>query len=100
MARLYQKSKINEVLKELEIKPVDNRVTSQEAASILTWRAKREHGIDYQYSDASVRRHVSLGNFKDVKQVSIRHSLYNVEEVFELPIKPRHKPKQNKVLTK
>src|SRR6266567_3131228 len=91
MARLYTRKQINEVLKELQIKPLENKVTSQEAARILTWRAKHEHNMEHEYTDATVRRHVALGNLKDVKQVSTRHSLYSVDEVFELPLKPRHK---------
>ncbi len=77
-------------LKELRIKPIENRITSQEAASILTWRANREYQIDCIYKEGSVRRHVALGNLKDVKRESSRHSFYNIDEVFEIPIKPRH----------
>jgi hypothetical protein len=90
MARLYTRKQMNEVLKELRIKPVEDRVTSQEAAAILSWRAKQEHQTDYTYTDRSVRRHVTLGNLKDIKRVSTRQSLYAIEEVFELPLKPRH----------
>jgi len=98
MARLYTRTQMNEALKELRIKPVENRVTSQEAAAILSWRAKQEHQTDYTYTDRSVRRHVTLGNLKDIKRVSTRHSLYSLEEVFELPLKPRHQSHKDGVL--
>lgn len=91
MTRLYTKRQINEVLKELRIRPKENYITSQEAASVLTWRAKDEHSIEYTYTDGSVRRHVSLGNLKDIKKISDRQSLYSIDELFEIPLKPRHK---------
>ncbi len=43
MAILYTAKQIQEVLRELRIKPADGKVTTREAARILTWRAKAEH---------------------------------------------------------
>lgn len=91
MAKLYTRKQINETLKDLQIKAIESKVTSQEAASILTWRARHEFQAEHTYTDAIVRRHVKLGNLKDIKRLSSRHSLYSVDELFEIPLKPRHK---------
>jgi len=91
MPRLYTKKQINEALKELHIRPLENRVTSKEAASILTWRAKQEHQVDYEYTDSTVRRHVTLGNLRDIKRISTRQSLYSIDELLDIPLKPRRK---------
>lgn len=89
MAVLYTPEEIQEALRQLRIKPKDGKVTGKEAAKILTWRAKEEHGIKHVYPDAAIRRHVERGNLKVAEQVNPRFNLYWVEDVFELPLVPR-----------
>ena len=89
MAVLYTARQIQEVLKELRIKPVDGNVTTREAARILTWRAKAEQGIDHNYPDTAVRRHVQQGNLKIAHQINPRFNMYRVEDVFDLSLAPK-----------
>ncbi|HEY7415049.1 MAG TPA: hypothetical protein VH593_07640 [Ktedonobacteraceae bacterium] len=90
MAVLYTPKEIQDVLRELRIKPVDgNKVTGKEAARILTWRAKAEQGIEHTYPDSAIRRHVERGNLKIAEQVNPRFNLYKVEDIFDLPLVPR-----------
>ena len=89
MAVLYTAKQIQEVLRELRIKPVEGKVTTREAARILTWRAKAEQGIEHNYPDAAVRRHVQQGNLKVAQQINPRFNMYDVVNVFELSLAPR-----------
>ncbi|HYU72014.1 MAG TPA: hypothetical protein VEL31_04990 [Ktedonobacteraceae bacterium] len=89
MAILYTAKQIQEVLRELRIKPADGKVTTREAARILTWRAKAEHNVAHEYPDSAVRRHVQQGNLKIAQQINARFNLYRVEDVFDLQLAPR-----------
>ena len=93
MAVLYTPEEIQEVLTTLRIKLKDGLVTTQEAAKILTWRAKAEQDIDFEYNASAVRRHIQLGNLKPVPE-SARFNRYKVEDVFELPLAPRRGMRQ------
>lgn len=95
MAVLYTPKQIQEVLKELRIKPINGRVTTQEAARILSWRAKSEHDIAHTYNASAVRRHIQTGNLK-AEAVSSRFNMYRVEDIFDLPLKPRRERQQPK----
>lgn len=86
MAHLYTQKQRQDVLKLLSIKPIDGKITGKEAAHILKWRAKQEFGIDREYDDATLRRHVKEGNIH--ADPSSRKSRYPVEEVFDLTIYP------------
>jgi hypothetical protein len=86
MARLYTTKHRQEILRSLEIKPVDGKVTGKEAALILSWRAQKEFGVPRQYNDASVRRHVAQGNIQ--ADPHNRKNRYPVEIVFDLNISP------------
>lgn len=89
MAYLYTPKQIQEALIELRIKPNrDGMVTGQEAARILTWRAQAEQGIEHQYLDSAVRRHVQSGHLTPYP-VNPRYNLYKVEDVFDLALVPR-----------
>ena len=88
MSVLYTPEEMQEILRELRIKPFDGKVTTQEAAKILTWRAKDEQGIDFEYNPSAVRRHIQLGNLKPEPE-STRFNRYRVEDIFELPLAPR-----------
>ena len=74
MAVLYTPEEIQGVLRTLRIKPKDGMVSTQEAAKILTWWAREEQGVDFEYSPSSVRRHIQLGNLKPEPE-STRFSL-------------------------
>ena len=89
MAVLYTAKQIQEILRELRIKPVEGKVTTREAARILTWRAKSEQDVQHDYPDSAVRRHVQQGNLKIAQQVNPRFNMYQVEDVFDLPLAPK-----------
>jgi hypothetical protein len=93
LAVLYTAREIQDALKTLRIKPIDGKVTTQEAARILSWRAKAEFGIDHQYHTSSVRRHIQMGNLK-AEQVSTRFNRYKVEDIFDLPLSPNRGARQ------
>lgn len=88
MAVLYTRKQIQDALKEMSIKPVDGMVTGQEAARILTWRAKHEQGITHEYLDSAVRRHVQRGHLTPYP-VNIRFNMYKVEDIFDLSLVPK-----------
>ncbi len=94
MAVLYTRKQIQDALAELRILPIDGKVNGQEAARILTWRAKAEQGIEHVYTDVSIRRHVEQGNLKIAEKVNSRFNRYRVEDVFLLPISPHRGLKQ------
>ena len=88
MAVLYTRKQMQDALKELSIKPVDGMVTGQEAARILTWRAKHEQGITHEYLDSAVRRHVQSKHLKPYP-VNTRFNMYKVEDIFDLSLVPK-----------
>ncbi len=93
MAKLYTAKLKQEVLRSLEIKPVDGKLTGREAAQVLEWRARQEFGIERKYDDASLRKHVQKGNLH--ANPDNRKSRYSVEEIFDLVIYPtRGRPRQ------
>ena len=87
MAVLYTAKQIQDVLRELRIKPIDGMVTTKEVARILTWRARAEQGIEHEYPESAVRRQIQRGHLK-AHRVSTRFNLYKVEDVFNLPLVP------------
>ena len=90
MAKLYTDRQIAKALKELEIAPMNGKVNGNEAARILTWRAKQEQGIDFEYQDTALRQHVAQGHFEEgTVDPKSRGSRYPVEQVFVLPIAPK-----------
>lgn len=91
MARLYTERDIARVLRELRIAPENGKVDGNEAAQILSWRAKTEYGVDYRYDGTAIRQHVRQGHFAEgtVDTTNLRRNLYSVEAVFKLPIAPR-----------
>lgn len=97
LAVLYTTKEIQDALKALRIKPIDGKVTTQEAARILSWRAKAEFGIEHTYNTSSVRRHIQMGNLKP-EQVSTRFNRYKVEDIFDLPLSPNRGTRQAGVI--
>lgn len=95
MAVLYTAKQIQEVLRDLRIKPVEGKVTGREAARILTWRAKEEQDIEHVYPDSAVRQHVQRGNLK-AYPVNRRFNLYKAEDVFDVALAPRRGLAQQK----
>ena len=89
MAILYTNKELQDILRELRIKPKDGLVTTREAAHILTWRAKHEQEIEHAYPEAAVRRHVELGNLKIAEKKNKVANLFRFEDVLELPLSPR-----------
>jgi len=94
MAVLYTPEEIQQVLRELRIKPIDGMVTTYEAARILSWRAKAEQGVVHEYTVSAVRQHVKMGNLKPVP-VSIRFNRYKLEDVFDLNLAPKRGVRQD-----
>jgi hypothetical protein len=99
MAVLYTSKQIQDALRELRIKPVDGKVTTKEAASILTWRARAEQKIEHVYPEAAVRRHIQSGNLR-AYPMNTRFNMYKVEDVFDLPLVPNRGIAQRKIGTK
>lgn len=91
MATFYTEKEMAKVLRELHIAPESGKVDGSEAARILTWRAKSEHGIDYQYDPTAIRQHVKVGHIpeSDIDTTNKRRSLYKYETIFTLPISPK-----------
>jgi hypothetical protein len=93
MPASYTKREINDALKELHIKTIDGRVNAEEAARILSWRAKQERGIDHTYTPNAVRKHsgklAPIHPYKEDGSANIRVNLYLTENVFELDIQPK-----------
>lgn len=93
MPVLYSKRKIHEVLKELSIKTIDDRVNADEAARILSWRAQQEQGVSHTYTPNNIRKHRRgldpIHPPREDGTPNIRANLYRVEKVFELNIKPQ-----------
>lgn len=95
MTRLYTVKQQQEILRSLAIKPRNGRITGQEAAAILTLRAKTEAGVEHKYQPSILRRHVEKGNLvaypgtKITKDGKSRKSLYDVADIFDLSIEPR-----------
>jgi hypothetical protein len=94
LAVLYTSKDIQKMLEKLRIKPIDGKVTTQEAARILTQRAKEECNIDHTYTPTAVRRHIHGGHLNPERK-STRKNMYPVESIFDLPIKPRIKQDQH-----
>lgn len=91
MAYLYTEKDILKTLKELRIAPENGKVDGAEAAKILSWRAKQEHDVNYQYDATAIRQHMKKGHFPEgaVTKASRRSNLYQVDIIFKLPISPR-----------
>lgn len=96
MAVLYTRKQIQDALRELAIRPVDGNVTTKEAARILSWRAKHEEGIEHDYPESAVRRHVQQGNLRIAEKRNPRFNLFTAEDVFSLPLVPRRGLAQRK----
>lgn len=90
MAVLYTPEEIQEVLRQLRIKPIDGMVTTEEAARILTWRAKDEKNVDFTYTPSAVRRRIQLGSLEATPEHK-RSNRYKVEDIFDLTLVPRRK---------
>lgn len=95
MTYLYTTEERQNALQSLRIKPKNGKITGQEAAVILTWRAKNEFGIEHVYSPSILRRHVDEKNLTAYPATKLtdkgwsRKNLYDVKDVFELSIEPR-----------
>jgi hypothetical protein len=92
MAILYTPEDISKVLIELRIDPVDGKVDANEAARILSWRAKAEQDLDYEYAPDAIRQHVRANRFEEGSiDLKKRGSRYPVDQVFRLPIVPKRR---------
>lgn len=93
MPTLYTKRRIQEILKELSIRTIDGRVNADEAARILSWRAKSEHHVEHTYKPNAVRKHGKkldpIHPLKDDGTINTRVNLYQVEKLFDLDIEPK-----------
>ena len=95
MARWYDPRQKIEILHSLGINALHGKVTGDEAARILTWRAKEEYGVTHKYTPSILRRHVESGNLQAYPGTKLtedgksRKNLYDADAVFELEIAPR-----------
>jgi hypothetical protein len=90
MAILYTSEDISRVLLELRIDPIDGNVDANEAARILTWRAKEEQGLEYEYTPDAVRQRTHRFKEGSIDRDK-RGSRYPVDQVFKLPIYPKRR---------
>ena len=95
MATLYTQKQIHSVLKKLRIEPEEGMVTTREAARILSWRAKAEQGVEREYPDAAIRKHVQSGHLRRYGD-NIRSNRYKPEDIFTLPLVPKRGLAQRK----
>ena len=91
MATSYTEEEMAKTLQELHIAPEEGMVDGQEAAKILTWRAKEEYQVEHDYSATSIRQHVKVGHIdiKDIDTTNPRRSRYVYTIIFRLPLAPR-----------
>lgn len=89
MATSYTEEEMAKAMQELHIAPEDGKVDGSEAAKIMTWRAKQEYGVDYEYTATAVRQHVKVGHLKEVDTSNPRRSRYPYVAIFQLPLAPR-----------
>ena len=86
---IYTPEEITQILKALEIEPYrSNKVDSRQAARILQWRSKQEHGEEHPYTPTSIRSRVNAGDLHPVR-INERLNIYDVNEVFNLVLRPR-----------
>lgn len=96
MARFYTEKEMNAALRERRIKPVNGKVTTKEAADILTWRAKEEFNVDHPYPESAVRRRTQKKHIQPAPGSNLRQNLYKVEDVFALPLYPNRGAKPDR----
>lgn len=95
MARWYEPKHREEILRSLGIQAIRGRISGEEAARVLSWRAKEEQGVEHTYSSTILRRHAEKGNLRAYPATKLtkdgvsRKNLYEAEDVFQLDIAPR-----------
>jgi len=92
MMAFYTEKKRQNALIHLHIDPGAERVTSSEAAHILTWRAKEEYGIQHVYNATAVRKHAHKLDarplVRDDGTKNTRQNTYDTLKIFEIDINP------------
>lgn len=99
MAKYYTRKEMVDILKQIGYQPdKDGAINTKEAAKVLTWRAKEEYKIDYEYSEIAVRRRISTGALVPVqgRNKNNRHNTYKIEDIFSLPLYPTRGSGQKK----
>ena len=99
MATYYPEKEMVKIMHDLHIAPEDGKVDGSEAARILTWRAKEEHRVEYEYDPTAIRQHMKTERLKpeDVDTTNPRRNMYKYEAIFRLPISPRRGAARRKV---
>lgn len=86
----YKAAAIKDVLKDLGILAFPgNKVSSTQAAQIMTWRVKHEQGRAHEYNAGHVRRHVSARSLKSTGKLHDRFKLFDVQDIFALDLMPQ-----------
>jgi len=92
MPVFYTEKERKAALKQMRIHPDTERVNSLQAAKILSWRAKEEHGVEHEYNATAVRKHADKLDaqpaFKSDGSVNTRQNTYDVKKLFEIDIIP------------
>jgi len=100
MAKYYKPEEMYTALVNLGIQEKHGTINTQEAAKVLTWRAKAEYDVDNEYNVNAVRKRVATGALVPVGGVrqNSRYNTYKIEDVFTLPIFPTRgiQPKREK----
>jgi hypothetical protein len=92
MSAFYTEKERKNALLQMHIDPGSERVSSAQAAKILTWRAREEYKIDHEYDANAVRKHADKLDaqpaMKSDGSVNLRQNTYNTKKLFEIDIMP------------
>lgn len=88
MEHLYSDEAIKQILAELKIEPMNGKVTSKQAASILSWRFRAEWNDTYTLTADGVRHWVARGKLK-AYPLNPNLNLFDVQELFSVPLSPQ-----------
>lgn len=105
MPVFYTEKERKAALLQMRIDPEAERANSSQAAKILTWRAKEEHGVEHEYNATAVRKHASQLDTMHARRadgsLNPRQNTYDVKKLFEIDILPKRTNKgPRKVLTR
>lgn len=101
MPAFYTEKERKNALQQMHIDPSSERVSSAQAAKILTWRAQEEYRIAHEYDANAVRKHAKKLDaqpaMKDDGTVNGRQNTYNTRKLFEIDIMPSRTNHTHKV---
>lgn len=92
MSAFYTEKERKNALLQMHIDPGSERVSSAQAAKILTWRAQKEYKMNHEYDANAVRKHAEKLDAQPATKsdgsINLRQNTYNTKKVFEIDIMP------------